>query len=219
MTKTRTKGHPEQKHSLADQRRHPEPVEGRRSRPATHFTSPAAAVERARNMLDIERTLDQVSDSLFDAIVANEVGPATSLAIRMLGDYPTATAVVHSAFERARSEFSSYDGSDSPRSWIFGYVAEEAVNRSTQDFGRASSPGCEDATQSDTESALHCLKPERRLAVILTDVLGMTDEAAAKICRVDLTTIRQQAATARSWIARHLSMPERHAPGTDGAMG
>ena len=71
---------------------------------------------------------------------------------------------------------------------------------------------CEDAPQADTEAALHCLGPEGRLAVILTDVLGMTDESAARISRVDLGTVRQRAAVARSWIARHLSLPERHRP-------
>lgn len=167
-------------------------------------------------MLDIERSLGHISDSLFDAIVANEIGPATSLAVRMLGDFATASEVVRSAFERAKSEFSTYDGSDSPQSWVFRYVAEEAVSRSS---AQQVSPSCEDATRTDTESALRCLKPERRLAVILTDVLGMTDEAAASICRVDLSTIRRRAAAARWWIARHLSMPERHAAGTDGVVG
>lgn len=181
-----------------------------------HFLSPSAAVERARNMLDIERTLGKVSDSLFDTVVANEVGPATALAARMVGDYRTATEVVHEAFERARTEFSSYDGAESPRSWILGYVAEEAVKRSSM---QTLSLQCKDNSQSDTEAALHCLRPERRLAVILTDVLGMTDEAAARISRVDLGTVRQRAATARSWIARHLNMQEPHRNAADGAMG
>ncbi len=181
-----------------------------------HLTTPAAAVKRAQNMLKIERNLGKVSDSLFDTIVVNEVGPATALAARMLGDYRTATEAVHEAFERARSEFSSYDGSDSPRSWVLGYVAEEAVKRSSM---QTASPRCEDDSQSDTEAALHCLRPERRLVVILTDVLGMTDEAAAHIARVDLGTVRQRAASARSWIARHLNMPDRHSLATDGAQG
>lgn len=188
------------------------PLSGQRH----HFISPTAAVERARNMLEIERTLGKVSDSLFDTIVVNEVGPATALAARMLGDYRVATEVVHQAFERARSEFSSYDGSEKPRSWVLGYVAEEAVKRSSM---QTSSPRCDEPSQSDTEAALHCLRPERRLAVILTDVLGMTDEAAARISRVDLRTVRHRAATARTWIARHLNMPERHGPATDGALG
>lgn len=184
--------------------------------PLAGLGSPAAAVQRARNMLQIERTFGKVSDSLFDTIVVNEVGPATALAARMLGDYRIATEVVHDAFERARSEFSSYDGSDSPRSWVLAYVAEEAVKKSAQ---RTVSPRCEDDSQTDTEAALHCLRPERRLAVILTDVLGMTDEAAARIARVDLRTVRQRAAFARSWIARHLSMPDRHGMASDGAHG
>lgn len=187
-----------------------------------HLVSASAAVERARNMLEIERSLGKVSDSLFDTIVVNEVGPATSLAARMLGDFRMATEVVHSAFERARSEFGSYDGSENPRSWVLGYVAEEAVKRSVEEYGQTTSPRCEGSSQpetSDTEAALHCLRPERRLAVILTDVLGMTDEAAARISRVDLTTVRHRAATARSWIARHLNMPERNGHAPDGAMG
>ncbi len=167
-------------------------------------------------MLKIERNLGKVSDSLFDTIVANEVGAATALAARMLGDYRAATAVVHEAFKTARSEFSTYDGSESPRSWVLGYVAEEAVKRSSM---QASSPRCDDQSQPDTEAALHCLRPERRLAVILTDVLGMTDEAAAGIARVDLRTVRRRASLARSWIARHLGMPDRHGPAPDGAMG
>jgi hypothetical protein len=105
-------------------------MHGSRHATEVHFTSSTAAVERAQFMLKIERTLGQVSGSLFDTIVANEVGQATSLATRMLGDYRSATETVQTAFERARAEFSSYDGAESPRSWILGYVADEAVRRS-----------------------------------------------------------------------------------------
>lgn len=191
--------------------------------PALNLTLPAAAVERARNMLEIEQTLATVSESLFDTIVANEVEPATALAARMLGDYREAAGTVHTAFERARDEFGAYDGTESPRSWVFGYVAAEAVRRSNMGFGRTRQNGpngCEDASQPDTEAALHCLGAERRLAVILTDVLGMSDEAAAAISGVDLGTVRHRAATARSWIAHHLGRSEHNGQATaDGAPG
>ena len=91
--------------------------------------TPESAVEQARSMLEFERTLDTVSDSLFDTIVANEYGPATSLALWMLGDYRTATNTVHTAFERAREDFKHYDGSQSPREWVHGYVNDEVLRR------------------------------------------------------------------------------------------
>lgn len=184
-----------------------------------HFTSPAAAVERAKNMLKVERNLEKVSDSLFDTIVANEVGPATSLAARMLGDYRTATEAVHVAFEKARAEFGAYDGSDSPRAWVLSFVSDEAMRRSAENSQHASAADCDNPQQNDTEAALECLAPERRLAVVLTDVLGLTDEVAARISRVDLTTIRHRAASARSWIARHIGLPDSLAKGVGGAMG
>ncbi len=181
--------------------------------------TPASAIARARALLRIERNLGKVSDSLFDTIVANEIGPATSLATKMLGDYRLATDAVHAAFEKARSEFSNYDGSENPRSWVLGFVAEEAITRSAHLEGHEIAKDCDKLDQQDTEAALHCLAPERRLAVVLTDVIGLTEEAAARVSRVDLNTIRQRASSARTWIAEHLRPATARRASIDGATG
>lgn len=192
---------------------------GQRGTTPKHLTTPSADVERARAMLNIEENLGKVSDSLFDTIVANEVAPATALASRMLGDYRSATEAVHAAFQNARAEFSDYDGSENPRSWILGFVAEEAMSRSARESQHTGATGCENRDQEDTEAALNCLAPEGRLAVILTDVLGMTEEAAARISRVDLSTVRHRAASARTWIAQHLGPVNTRRVRTDGTPG
>lgn len=80
-------------------------------------------------MFRIEQALNQVTESLFDTIVANELDAATTLATQMLYDERAVADVVRTALERARADFDSYDGSDSPRSWVLGYVAAEAMKR------------------------------------------------------------------------------------------
>ena len=174
---------------------------------ADHFTSPRAAVERARRMLELEQALTRASDSFFDTIVVNEIAPAFALALRMLKNYSEASDAVHVALERARANFSDFDGAEPPRSWLLGYVADEAVHRSAR---QGPQPGCDDHLQQSTESALHCLAPRHRLAVILTDVLGMTDGDAASVARVDMGTVRRQASSARVWLARHLAVSTDH---------
>lgn len=179
------------------------------------FPSPRQAVLQAMEAVEMERNLDQVSESLFDTIIVNEVGAATALANRMLGDYAMAADVVYAALDRAREEFDSYDGTESPRSWVLRYVANEAVRRSTMQEQRRE---CESVSQTDARAALQCLQPEGRLAVILTDVLGMTDETAADISGVDAGSLRGRVDAARDWLATHLSLSHR-GPAIDGAMG
>jgi DNA-directed RNA polymerase specialized sigma24 family protein len=159
--------------------------------------SPFDAVKHARQRLDMERSLEQVSESLFDTIVKNEIGAATVLATRMLGNYEKAADTVFVALENARSEFGEYDGSSSPREWVLGYVAEEAVRRSTM---QTSPARCDSESQHKTGETLQSLGPDRRLAVILTDVVGMTDEAAARISGIKLSTLRHSASVAQAWL-------------------
>ena len=109
--------------------------------------SAADAVEFARKMLKAERDLKQAADSLFETIVQNETGAATALATRMLGDYGNAADTVFVALENARRAFGEYDGVSSPREWLLGYVAEEAVLRSTM---QTSTAGCDDESQDET---------------------------------------------------------------------
>ena len=101
-----------------------------RNTAAIKQNSAAAAVDQARYMFDVERALNEVTASLFHTIVKNEIGAAVTLATQMLGDSVAAADVVQLALSKARSEFDSYDGSDSPRAWVLGYVAAEAMRRS-----------------------------------------------------------------------------------------
>lgn len=92
--------------------------------------SAVAAIDQARYMVDVERAINEVTASLFQTIVKNEIGDAVTLATQMLGDSVAAAEVVQLAFDKARSEFDSYDGGDSPRAWVLSYVAAEAIRRS-----------------------------------------------------------------------------------------
>jgi DNA-directed RNA polymerase specialized sigma24 family protein len=157
-------------------------------------------VQEARIRLELERRLDDASDSLFDAIVVNEIAPATALATRMLGDYAAASEAVYAAFEEARSDFSGYDGRESPRTWALRHVADEVMSRvAAHDVTQ------ENAESHDARSALLQLSPERRLAVILLDVLRMTLREAASVSRTDSAIVRERARTARAWLASHAS--------------
>jgi DNA-directed RNA polymerase specialized sigma24 family protein len=72
----------------------------------------------------------------------------------------------------------------------------------------------ESATSADARSALLQLSPERRLAVILVDVLGMTLKDTAKITCVEVAIVRERVRTARAWLAS-----QRHATGMDEVAG
>jgi DNA-directed RNA polymerase specialized sigma24 family protein len=174
-----------------------------------------AARKGGAGHIALQRKLDEVSESLFDMIVVKEIGPATALASRMLGDYATAADVVFMALDRAREEFALYNGAESPREWVLRYVAEEAVRRSAVQEPRRD---CEASSRADVRAALHCLGPEPRLAVILKDVLGMTDETAAHISGVDAGSLRSRVAAAREWLSRHLTVGHG-GPAADGALG
>ena len=174
-----------------------------------HMQSPKDAIDQARKMLRVQRNLTRVSDSLFDTIEINEVGPATVLAYRMINNHASSFEAVRVAFERARADFAMYDGVESPRTWALSYVAEEAVKRSTM---QSSSPGSTGPQRPGAEAILQRLEPERRLAVILIDVLGLTDEAAARVARTDTQALLQQVASARSELGD--LWPTAHAGGS-----
>lgn len=165
----------------------------------TQVQTPARAVKRAMAVATFERNVRQIADSLFDTIVVKEIGPATLLANRMLGDYATAADAVYVALDRAHAEFDSYDGIESPRTWVLRYVAEETLLRSAaQQAGDRYGAGAKDALNPTT-----CLRPRHRLAVVLTDSLGMTEEAAATVAGVDVDVLRKRLNEAWS----HLGSP------------
>jgi hypothetical protein len=84
---------------------------------------------------------------MFETIVHNEIGAATVLATSLLSDPVDAADTVFVGLENARESFSEYDASNSMREWLLGYVAEEAVLRSTM---QTSTAHCDDESQDET---------------------------------------------------------------------
>ncbi len=153
-----------------------------------------------------EGSVERMSEDLFNVLVANELQRAHTLASRMFDDYRAAAATVHTAFSRARRQFSSYDGNISPMVWMLRHVADELQVKSL--FRNQTFP----LTSGDAGRALATLPAGRRLAVILRDVLGLAQSDAAAIARIDETTLRRRIHAGRSQLIECLAPALSSAP-------
>jgi RNA polymerase sigma-70 factor (ECF subfamily) len=63
------------------------------------------------------------------------------------------------------------------------------------------------------------LDPDRRLAFVLTQMIGLTYQEASEVCECPIGTIRSRVARAREDLAAGLAEPGQDAGGTAGARG
>ena len=61
-----------------------------------------------------------------------------------------------------------------------------------------------------TDQVLACLDPDRRVAFVLTQLLGFDDAAAAEVCEAPIGTIRSRVARAREQLISAMRLePQR----------
>ncbi|MDA8291108.1 MAG: sigma-70 family RNA polymerase sigma factor [Actinomycetota bacterium] len=108
-------------------------------------------------------------------------------------------------FVAAWSALPSWRAECSARTWLFLLArrSSERVgrrHRRWKDLARSApspSPSRDPAAASEIEALLSELDPERRAAIVLTQVLGFTYAEAADICQCAVGTIRSRVARAR----------------------
>ncbi|OQO93933.1 RNA polymerase subunit sigma [Saccharomonospora piscinae] len=131
-----------------------------------------------------------------------------------LNGHDAADDLTQETYLRAVTALPRFAGRSSSRTWLLAIarrVAADAIRRESarprlsdrgwdavaeQDRrGQAPSPGFEAAV--DTRMLLDQLEPERREALVLTQLLGFSYAEAAEICSCPVGTIRSRVARAR----------------------
>ncbi len=119
-----------------------------------------------------------------------------------------ADELTQEAFERALRALPRFRGDASARTWLLGIAHRtwvDAVRRRTrrrrlqfriEELPR-SGGGVDPGERVALDDLLARLDPDRRLAFVLTQVVGTSYEEAAAVCRVPVGTIRSRVARAR----------------------
>ncbi|GAB1515240.1 sigma-70 family RNA polymerase sigma factor [Actinophytocola sp. KF-1] len=133
-----------------------------------------------------------------------------------LGGVGLADDLTQETYLRALPSLPSFAGRASARTWLMSIARRAVVDHIRMVTSRPRTTGAVDWTQAadrlhadSTESApgfedvvevnvlLGALLPERREALVLTQVLGMSYVEAAEVCGVPVGTIRSRVARAR----------------------
>lgn len=122
---------------------------------------------------------------------------------RHLGDHDRADDLTQDVYLRVLHSLRGYRGEAPVRSWLFSIVRRVVADDLAQRARRRRTPVLEREPRHDPhgEVALHALlgelDPDRRLAFVLTQMLGYSYAEAAEICGCPVGTIRSRVARAR----------------------
>lgn len=140
---------------------------------------------------------------------------------RHLGDHDRADDLTQDVYVRVLHSLRGYRGDAPVRSWLFSIVRRVVADDLAQRARRRRTPVLAHEPRHDphSEVALHALldelDPDRRLAFVLTQVLGYSYAEAAEICACPVGTIRSRVARARDALVGLLEpetgLPERWA--------
>lgn len=138
-----------------------------------------------------------------------------------LADPSVAEELAQECYERALGSLRRYRGDAPARSWLLAIarrVAADHLRRRarrpvapaepTEDdrpLGRA--PQSDPAESAAVRDALAALDADRREAFVLTQVIGLSYEDAAAVCRCPVGTIRSRVARARADLVDALGEP------------
>jgi RNA polymerase sigma-70 factor (ECF subfamily) len=160
----------------------------------TVLASRAAAGDRAAEEAFVARTIDDVW-----RYCAHLVGPAH------------ADDATQAAFLRALRSIGGFRGESSAKTWLFGVARNTCLDlRRTlarrsrlAEHVRAQPRPVDVALHADhvppeLEELLAALAPDRREAFVLTQVVGLSYEAAAEVVGIPIGTIRSRVARARA---------------------
>ena len=137
------------------------------------------------------------------------------VALRMLGNAAEAEEVAQEAFLRAHRGIAAFRGDSTLSTWLYAITSRLALNRlgsGERRFTRAGeevlaqvangrSDPAETAARSEMELALHRaiaeLSDERRVAIVLRDLEGLSYEEIARALEVPVGTVRSRIHRAR----------------------
>jgi RNA polymerase sigma-70 factor (ECF subfamily) len=133
--------------------------------------------------------------------------------VRCLASGCDAEDVAQDAFVRAWNALPRFRAEGSGRSWLLGIARRACVDavrdaqRRRRLLQRASSRAARSVPVRDCadivvlQAALDDLDPDRHEAFVLTQVIGLSYEEAARVCGVPIGTIRSRVARARDQLA------------------
>lgn len=112
---------------------------------------------------------------------------------------------------RAIGALPGFEGRSGARSWLLSIARRVVVDRVRYEVARPRLIGMDAADldaltdgeldrtgQIEVEQALACLDPDRRVALVLTQLMGFSYAEAAEICACAVGTIRSRVARARA---------------------
>ncbi|HEY5272412.1 MAG TPA: sigma-70 family RNA polymerase sigma factor [Acidimicrobiales bacterium] len=110
----------------------------------------------------------------------------------------------------------SYRGEASARTWLFVIARRSADRvgrrhrrwRELADHLPAPSPASQPGLAMELEDGLSRLDSDRRVALVLTQVIGLSYKEAAEVCECAVGTIRSRVARARDELLEHLARSE-----------
>lgn len=125
-----------------------------------------------------------------------------------LGPRELADDLTQETYARAFAALHRFAGRSSARTWLLGIArhvcvdaVREAVRRRAQHGGDVTALNArtvaDPADSVATRALLADLSPERREALVLTQIVGLSYAEAAEICRCPVGTIRSRVARAR----------------------
>ena len=105
----------------------------------------------------------------------------------------------------------AFEGRSSARSWLLSIARRVVVDRvryevarprlvgmDSADLDALAAGGLDESSRVEVEQALAALDPDRRMALVLTQLMGFSYAEAAEICACAVGTIRSRVARARA---------------------
>ncbi|MGH9128783.1 MAG: sigma-70 family RNA polymerase sigma factor [Acidimicrobiales bacterium] len=136
-------------------------------------------------------------------------------------DAQSADDLAQESFVRALGAIAGFRGESSARTWILSIARHTCmdelrsrVRRRDRDSsvmraqGQPEPPSPDPAEQVALESLVRTLETDQRLAFVLTQVVGLSYEEAAKVCGCPIGTIRSRVARARTTLIASLDATE-----------
>lgn len=128
--------------------------------------------------------------------------------IAHLTDANTADDLTQDTFIRAWSSIRRFEGRSSARTWLLSIARRAVADELRRRYRRPSTAPISDAVESslgvgggerllEVQELLAGLDEDRRVALVLTQVIGLSYEEAAKVCKVPVGTIRSRVARGR----------------------
>lgn len=141
------------------------------------------------------------------------------------GDPGRADDLTQDVYLRAIKALPRFRADASVRTWLLSIarrtVADDIrVQRRRRALSEAIATGPRNAPASDDQVTLRAvvdaLPPDRRVAFVLTQVLGLSYAEAADVCHCPVGTIRSRVARARGDLVAAISEPDERSTGRSG---